>query len=328
MKIDPNRVEKVLVIGLSCMGDMFLASSALWNLREFLPRARFTLWVGPRALSAVEGDPFWDEIEPYDRSGEFAGFAGRIRAIRKMRKVGYDLIIDLRSSLLPLVSGCRYAPLWGWHELWLSKNLHEAERNLLIVSSLGVPLKTRCLRYHIPEEEAGFFQRTVAERLEEKRLVIFNPGGATPTKSWPVDSFSELGRRLLASGAFKVGVLGYSPREADIARAILSDLKEGGLDLSGPLRLGKVASCLKQADLMVSNDSGLLHLASAVGTPTVGIFPPGNVNRYGPWQTRHRIVAPKPCKARCHEIRCNDRRCLGTLPVSIVEEACRSLLFE
>ncbi|HPU77435.1 MAG TPA: hypothetical protein PKY84_03960, partial [Thermosynergistes sp.] len=193
MKIDPKRIKRVLVIGLSCLGDMLLASAALWNLRLYLKEAHFTLWVGPRALGAVEGDPLWDEVVPYDRQGEYAGLRGRAKAIRRMREGRYDLIVDLRSTLMPLLSGARFAPLWGFKGVFAPQGVHEAERNIAAVASLGVPIAVRRLRFYVPQSSRDAADRLIGPALKGRPLVVLNPSGSIPEKRWPVERFSGLG---------------------------------------------------------------------------------------------------------------------------------------
>ena len=117
MRVDPEKVDRALVIGLSCLGDMLLASGALWNLRLFLPGAHFKIMVGPRAVEAVRHDPMWQEVEVYHRQRDYPGPWGRLKVISRIRAFRPDLIVDLRSGLNPLFSGARYAPLWGLKEL-------------------------------------------------------------------------------------------------------------------------------------------------------------------------------------------------------------------
>ncbi len=329
MKIVPEKIDSVLVIGLSCIGDMLLASCALWNLRLHLPKAHFTVWVGPRALAAVEEDPMWDEVSLYDRKKDFSGFFGRLKAVRKVRKGRFDLIIDLRSGAMPLFSGARYRPLWGIRELRLPKTIHEAERNLYAVMTLGVPVRTRQLRFYIPEKERVWVAENVAPKIGDKRFALLNPGAAWPReKRWPVERFGEFGKRLLEDNLL-LGVIGYTEAEQEAAQRICRFIGEKAMPLHGKTGLGRLAALLEEADLFVTNDTGPLHLASAVGTPTVGIYGPTRPERYGPWGNRHRVVFPDlPC-APCGDIRRCPRdpeKCLSFLPVGKVLEASRELL--
>jgi len=329
LKINPQKIRKVLVIGLSCLGDMVMASAALWNLRLYLPSAKFTVWVGPRALGAVSEDPLWDEIFVYDRGGEFAGLPGRIKACKLMRLGSYDLVIDLRSTLMPLFSGAIYAPLWGLRECLLPKSLHEAERTLQAMTSIGVPIRIRQLRFYIPQELKELIQAKYTDKLQGRKLVIFNPGANWPPKRWPVDNFVGLGVKLISKYNAVIGVIGYSDEEERLGKQVLSALdKNSALDLTGKLPLKELGALLESSSLFVTNDTGTLHIGSAVGVPMVGLYGPSSPERYGPWGTRHRIVAPPlPC-APCIGKKClyGDFACISKIKVEEVFNACEELL--
>ncbi|EHM09306.1 ADP-heptose:LPS heptosyltransferase [Thermanaerovibrio velox DSM 12556] len=289
MRIDPSKVNRVLVIGLSCLGDMLLASAALWNLRLFLPGRDFRILVGPRALEAVKEDPMWDQVVVYDRPKDFPGLRGRIKFISHMRSFSPDLVVDLRSGLNPLFSGAKYAPLWGLRELLLHRDLHEAERNLWCMSTLGVPLVTRGMRFHVTPDAQGKAEEVLAGRLP---LAVINPGASSKFNRWPGERFLEVAKWLAREGYF-VGVIGKAPDERPIGEGILSILGDRGIDMRSLPSLGVLGAMLKRASIFISNDTGPLHLASAVGTPTVGIYAGRSLaRRYGPWCNRHVCVLP------------------------------------
>jgi heptosyltransferase-2 len=315
MKIDPKAIKRVLVIGLSCLGDMLLASAALWNLRLYLKEAHFTLWVGPRALGAVEGDPLWDEVVPYDRQGEYAGLKGRFKAIRRLREGRYDLIVDLRSTLMPLLSGARFAPLWGFKGVFAPQGVHEAERNIAAVASLGVPIAIRRLRFYVPQSSRDAADELLGPALKGRPLVVLNPSGSIPEKRWPVERFCRLGLCLSERYGASVGVLGYLEREIELAKAILEALGEDGLDLTGRHSLPVVGAFLERSALFVTNDTGTLHVASALMVPTVGIYLLRNAARFGPWGGPHVVVASLRDDVR-------------EIPLEQVVEACDFLLGE
>ena len=293
MKIEPSKVKRVLVVGLSCIGDTLLSTPALYSLRCFLPRAHFTMAANAQVAAMLEGDPLWDEIRLYDRGqkdSKYNGWMGRLRAIRDFRAGKYDLIIDLRSTLIPLLMNCRYRPLWGWRELFLSRRLHEAERNLNCMSSLGVSLASRNMRLYVSPAHREAVRRELA--FCRGRLAILNPGGKI-FKRWPAESFVELGKRLEKAG-FQLAVMGYSPDEQSAAAPLLQAFP-GALDFTGEVPMAVSASRLGEAALYVTNDCGQLHMASAMGTPTVAVFGPTDPWRYGPWGMRHQVVSSHGC---------------------------------
>jgi ADP-heptose:LPS heptosyltransferase len=321
LRIDPSRVQRVLVIGLSCLGDMLLASAALWNLRLFLPKSHFTILVGPRALEAVKEDPMWDRVVVYHRQRDFPGIRGRLRFISYMRSFSPDLLLDLRSGLNPLFSGARYAPLWGIRELLLPKGLHEAERNLWCLSTLGVPLVTRGMRFYVSPKAQGEGEAILGDRGP---LAVLNPGASCRFNRWPVEGFLSVARWLAGRGLY-VGVIGKSQDEMALGETILSGLGDRGVDLRSLPSLGVLGAVISRASLFVSNDTGPLHLASAMGTPTVGIYARRDLAlRYGPWCNRHACVLPE--RDAADEGDRSRLEALKSIGVDSVLDACSRLL--
>lgn len=126
-----------------------------------------------------------------------------------------------------------------------------------------------------------------------------------------------------------IGVIGYSEEEERDAKVVLKALAPNVLDLSGPLSLSVVGAFMEKASLFITGDTAAMHLASAVGAPTVAVFGPSKPHRYGPWGNPHRVVlVPLPC-APCDDKGCvkgEDFRCLELVKRDVVYEACLELL--
>ena len=191
---------------------------------------------------------------------------------------------------------------------------------------MGVPLRSRSMRLYVPRDIHRGVQRELAPY--RNKLVILNPGGRA-FKRWPAENFAALGRRLGDQG-YKVAVMGYSAEEQAAAAPVLASVPKA-LDFSGPVPMPISASRLAAACLYVTNDCGGLHMASAMGTPTVGIFGTTDPWRYGPWGNRHEIVFPKTCpKSFCRDEGANcpigRDNCLKQIPVDDVWAAARKIL--
>lgn len=289
LKLDPEKIERVLVIGLSCMGDMILSTAALWNLRRFLPDAHFTILAGPVALPVLERDPLWDKVEEYRRE---KGLRGRLASVGTIRSYPHDLLVDLRSSAMPLFSGARYRPFWGLRELFLPQKMHEVERNIWCMTTLGVPVYGRRLRFFIPPQSREEACRLMASRWKDRPWVLLNPGTPGKYKTWPLENFIELGLRVVDSFCINLGVTGYYGAEREAAAKICEAIGEERCgNFSGDRHVTTLGALIERSVLFVSNDTGPLHLACAVGTPVVGLYLPKNLARFGPWGTRHSCVA-------------------------------------
>jgi heptosyltransferase-2 len=171
------------------------------------------------------------------------------------------------------------------------------------------------------------WQRTAAELWPAgpKVRIALQPGATYgPAKRWPAHLYAELARRLLAAGA-DVAVLG-GPGDADVVAAV-RDGAEGVRDLCGRTRVGVLGAVLRSADLLVTNDTGPMHLAAAVGTSVVAIFGSTSPTWTGPCGEGHRvIVQPVPC-APCFQRTCEiGYVCLDRIEVDRVEREVQELL--
>ncbi len=153
-------------------------------------------------------------------------------------------------------------------------------------------------------------------------------------KTWPEGHFSELGARLLASSEANVVCLVGGPADRKAARRLKEAIStksgtEGRvLDLAGKIGLSRFPELIRGLDLLITNDTGPLHVAIAVGTPTISLFVPGEPGETGPVQDLaiHRVITrEKPCSP-CVDKYCKNPHCMGLIPVEeVYEEASRSL---
>jgi len=235
-----------------------------------------------------------------------------------VRSIPHDLLIDLRSSAMPFFCGARYAPLWAWREYFLPKQIHEAERNIWCMSTIGVPVYSRRLRFFVPGTARLSVRKELQSKGIDRPLILFNPGGQLK-KAWPLENFSQLAKRLLDMGKVKIGIVGYSDHERGMAGAICGDVASPHcVDLSGCHRITRLGALLEKTVLFVSNDTGPLHLASAMGTPTVGLYLPQNLPRFGPWCNPHRCLVA--VESGGEGIR------MGSIKVEDVYEACIEMI--
>jgi len=124
--------------------------------------------------------------------------------------------------------------------------------------------------------------------------VLLNPGAGGEKKIWPLENFVELGLRLVDALGVNLGVTGYSETEQEAAARICGAIgNERCGNFSGEHHITRLGALVERSILFVSNDTGPLHVASAVGTPSVGLYLPQHLSRFGPWGNIHRCLAAK-----------------------------------
>ena len=169
--------------------------------------------------------------------------------------------------------------------------------------------------------------REVREGLGgERRFALINPGAAWPNKRWPADRYGEVAAFLSEVRRLRSIVL-WGPGEESLARAV-ADASAGSARVAPPTSLRDLLALSRAASLMVSGDTGPLHVAAAAGTPVVSIFGPTDPNRNGPWSPEDVSVSRFGSCACHYERRClqPEAWCLDDLPVSEVTAAIQQRL--
>lgn len=305
-----GRDEPVLVIRFSSLGDILLTAPALRRLRERFPDSPLHLLVASEYADAARLIPGPDRVLTFDRSEGFAGL-WRLRGELARR---YSVLVDLqnsarsaflRAAVMPVIwtKAKRYR-MRRWLLIRFKKNFYGdvkavPERYLAAMTRLGATDDGRGLELAVPEaarEWAGAYLPTLG--LGADRFVVLCPGARHATKRWPAERWQELGRGLRGDGLSVLVVGGAS--EAALVTEIAGAIP-GAVALADR-SLVEVAAVFLRAAAVVSNDSGLMHLAAGVGTPLVAVFGP-TVEEFGfyPFRARAEVLEHslycRPCTA-------------------------------
>lgn len=295
---------KILLVTLSNLGDVVLTLPVLQALRRAYPKARFHVVVGPGAASVFEGDTRVEMIFPYDKKTDFAE---KFRFLSRVRREHYDLIVDLRHSLIGFLGGAkrrnRYfrPPFRG----------HRAQKHLRALDGL----------VKHAENDASFLAgRFVPEHGGgDGRLIVAAVGSKSDLKKWPAAHFARLLDRLALNDGCRVALVGDKKDAADAAK-VTALMRTRPFDLTGRTDFAGLCSLVGGASLVVTNDSAPLHAADALGIPSVAIFGPTDSRKYGPRLDRslvaRRPLFCSPCeKAQC---RYGTHDCMNELGVDEV----------
>jgi ADP-heptose:LPS heptosyltransferase len=339
--LDPGSVRRILVVKLSSLGDIVHVTPCLRALRRHFPSARIDMAVGACHADLVRQDPNLDgliESEPR-RLGWLARARATRRSLRPYRGTGYDLAIDyqgaLRSALHVYLSGARVrAGRGGFRPGWQcvvrpDLRLHAVEVCAGITRALGVPITDLTPEVFLcPHADASLATLLAQAGLPGEGFLLVNPFSRWHSKEWPLDRFAELIRRLTADAKVPVAVSGAAERVAD-ASALLELLGPGrAVSLVGRLSLAEAMCLYRRAAVMVTGDSGPMHVAAAQGTRLVALFGPTHPERTGPWGAGHCVIQ-KSRPARHHAYREDaDRTHIGAIEVGTVYRALVAALIE
>ncbi|HYJ80999.1 MAG TPA: glycosyltransferase family 9 protein [Longimicrobiaceae bacterium] len=291
---------RVAVVMLTAVGDMVHTLPVVRSLRAAWPQARIG-WAGqPGPLGLVEPLGAADELLVFDRGAGVRGF----RALRRQAgREPFDLVLVLQSyfkaglvaALLPAARRIGFDRRRARDLTWLlagehlppRPRAHVQDELLEFLDYLGVE---RRLEWGLgpTEEERARYAGLLPE--SDRRTVAFVVGTSKPEKEWPAARYAAVADALHADlGVRTVLVGGKSPRESAAAEAIRRAAAHAPLDLR-EWDLRRVASLLDRADVLVSPDTGPLHVGVALGTPTVALMGYTNPKRYGPYRRFHDLM--------------------------------------
>jgi heptosyltransferase-2 len=284
-----------------------------------------------------------DELIAYDSSGEQAGSRGRARLAAELRARKFDLALLLQNA---------FDAAWLAWRAGIPERIGYARdgRSLLLTRAVKVPrageIPGHEMFYYLellrrigwieqlPKEDAIPFELTGASRQRGEELLL-GAGARRDTKRialgagasfgaarcWPAERFAEAANRLAAQSDADVVLLGTAG-EAGVTRAIALKLQRPPVDLTGQTTIAELPGVLSRCHLFIGNDSGLMHVAAAVGIPVVGIFGPTDPLGTAPMTPRRTIVRQQPYCSPCFLRRCpTDHRCMTQIAPEMVEEA-------
>ncbi len=338
----------ILIVKLSAIGDVIHTLPALTALRRRYPDAHIAWLVEEAAADLVIGHRAVDRVLVSRRKRWLRRLrgAGRKESLREMRAflralrdTRYDLILDFQALLksavlIALARGRRkvgFGPGLEHMEhsyLFLNERvpavdmeIHALDRGLMLLEALGIPRGP--VTYDLPVGKSE--QRAVDELLRRrgidasKPLVAVNPVAKWETKLWSPASFARLADRLVDRCGARVVFTG-SAQDRPVIADIRSRMAFAAANLAGETSLKTLAALYRCCRLLVSTDTGPMHLACAVGTPVVALFGPTAPWRTGPYGQRHRVVrtgiACSPCFKRTCPLGTGD--CMREIPVSRV----------
>lgn len=374
VKLPPN--AHILVVKLAAIGDLLLATPALRALRETYPQARIDLLVTPASAGLLDG---WDVIDQvivldkylFDYPQQLLRHPANLQRLqplwRELRGGHYDAVIlmhhltlffgRLKHQLLMRGTGARWrVGLDNGHGRFLNVRvkddgfgaMHEAEYNLALVAAVGATTGDTRLELPISDGERRQARELVygesAPAHVDRPIIAMHPGsgGYSTARRWSPERFAQLADTLYRDTGGQLLLVG-GPEEAALHAQILGMMQSAmpARSLAGKGSIKVTAAALELADLFIGNDAGPMHLAAAVGTPTVAIFGLSNWQAWGPYTGNApgrralvvRLDLPcMPCFYSGHLLGtpegCATHDCLAMLGVDPVAVAARRLLRE
>ena len=354
MSVPIKALNRILVIKLRHHGDVLMTSPVLSVLKAQAPHCEIDALVYADTVPMLQGHPALAQLHTIDRGWKalapMAQFAAEWRLLSMLRARHYDLVIHLtehrrgawltrllspRFSVAPeLAARGRFWRNSFTHRYLIDKSgrRHVVEYNLDALRALGIdPQAAQKKLVMVPGDaaETRVAELMRAHGLSAQGFIHFHPTSRWLFKCWPADKMAVLMNTLHAQGHRLVLTAAPDAQESAMIAEINALTKAPYINLSGQLLLKELAALTARAKLFVGVDSAPMHIAAAMGTPTVALFGPSGDKEWGPWQVASRVVANihacRPCgKDGCNGSKVSD--CLVSLPVASVLHATSELL--
>ena len=352
-----RRPGKILLIQLSSIGDVVATTPVIKGLKEEWTESRLVLLTEETPAPLVRNNPYLDQVIIFEREkflsrvveakqpfGEIARDLDNYlrKFVKTLRDERFDLIINLhgtpRAALLSCllkakrISGLTIdekgvpfvsCNLWMLYKLFISCNPQMMDLDCLSHTQLNLKMAGVKPRSVKPKIYLSSLQPS-AFSLQPSDLVIgINPGTNIRNKRWPASNFARLTLELKKRYEAEIVIFG-SKNDAGLAKEIIEQAKVPVLDLTGKTTLLELAYLLKRCHLLITNDTGPMHIAGAVGTKTIVLCGP---TRYGPYGQGHLLLqADLPCIGCGASFECQKMDCMKKIGVEDVLEAVRCSL--
>jgi heptosyltransferase II len=333
---------KILIRATNWVGDAIMALPAIRAIRS-RPDAYVSILARSYVADIYRDQSVANELIIYDHRGKHAGIFGRERLASELRSHGFDAAILLQNA---------FDAAWLAWRAGIPERIGYARdaRSLMLTKAVPVPKPVEIPAHEkfyylellrrsgwidsIPDEpfiklQVNDASRTRAAnqlasagaRRHAVRIAIGAGASYGSAKCWPPSRFAELANQLQAQRDADVILFGAAG-ETDVSSAIASEMKRAPIDLTGKTTVADLPALLSQCHVFVGNDSGAMHVAAAVGLPTVAIFGPTDPFGTAPVTPRHTIVRQQPYCSPCFVRRCPiDHRCMTRITTSEVEAA-------
>ncbi len=331
--VETPEIKKILYITMSNLGDAMMGLPAFDFLKRSCPSARITVVAGPRTQCVFKNHPDVSNLIVYDKH---APLRDKIRLFYKLKREGFDLILDLRDTFYRWGIPAKYKnPARITFPAWC---VHSSEKHLFkaVAAVRGPNIQEEEFAEYNSRRNPSFIsaqEEAATDELLKKNgisgnteFILVVPGARSSLKKWHKEGYTEVVRSIKNLYGLEVAVVG-DEGDRELVSDIIQGAGGGAIDLCSKTSFGSLASLVFRSKLVICNDSGVLHIASYLGKPVVGIYGPSDYKEYGPW-SKHGVAVRKnllcsPCgKAHCRR----GRECIETVKPYDVLLAVRLIL--
>jgi lipopolysaccharide heptosyltransferase II len=350
-----QQARNLLCVRLDCLGDVLMTTPAIRALKESAPGRRITLLTSPGGAAAARCIREIDEVLVYDApwmkaaavADDTAADFALLESLRQRQFEAAVIFTVFSQNPLPAATFCYlsqiplrlahcrenpYQLLTHWvRECEPEAGIrHEVRRQLDLVAAVGATTNNERLSFSPTNAEREDVRRLLAQLRMDSRApwLVAHVGSSAPSRRYPAALFAEVIHQLEKRHGLTILLTGQR-EEIPLVEEVRCRSRTAAISLAGQLPLGQFAALLEAAPLLLSNNTGPVHLAAAVGTPVVDLYALTNP-QHTPWQVPHRVLSHDVACRNCFRSVCPEghQDCLAKIPPATVIDAVLELLQE
>ena len=344
---------RFLIIRLSSIGDVLHCTPVARALKTALPDCHITWITGEIPSDMLKANPYIDEVyiwarerwEKHLRRGEVAPAWKLWQQLRQdLQARNFDIALDIHGQFLSgMVASASNAPrrigmsnTRELNSLFMNEiaphsvsDVHVIQKYLSVLKPLGITSSDYAMTLHLPAESVAFANSFLRDNgvKPQDRIIAINPGTTWQSKNWPAESYAAAIKALQPNGHI---LLCGGPADQALGESIVRDSGVPLINAVYKTSLLQLAALISRCTVLVTGDTGPLHMAIALGIPTVSIFGPTDPKRFGPLTSEHVVLEEQLDCRPCHKMQCPQKHlsCLYSLSPDRVITAVEMLLHD
>ncbi|MBI3753105.1 MAG: glycosyltransferase family 9 protein [Deltaproteobacteria bacterium] len=336
---DPDKVRNILVVSSTAIGDTLLSTPAIKAVRERYPDAKIIAHFNNANMEMFENNPHIDGIIPY-----YGGYKKFFKTVRELRKHKFDLVLifhgnEPQATPMAYLAGAHFIvklPNTSEYSFLLSNTtprpppptsefVHGIEQRLKVAAIVGCSSKDKRMVLPVEAEDEEAVSKFLNEQgvKDADALVGFQVGASTISRIWFADRFIELGKRLIAAYPMTKIVITGSPAEGDYCERLGKEIGDEIIVSAGKIPLKQMPALVKRFKVLITGDTGIMHIAIAVGISVVALYAVADYRITGPYydQEKHRVIQKWKTCDPCVSKKCEYQKCMENISVDEVFDA-------
>lgn len=330
-----DKDKRILIVEVNWLGDVLFSTAAIRALKKMYPESFIACLLHKRCKEVLVGNPYINEIIILDETGEHRGLLGKLRLAHLLKTKKFDTAYLFHRSftrtLICFFSGIKNRIGYSTAKrrflltegiILPKETIHRAAVYLYLITRKVTDNKEELRCDFFIDEGNLAYVNSILEKENIKlnnKIVVMHPAGNWPLKRWPRENFAKLADELIRR--YKVSIVfSGTQKEHKLIADILSLMHNKAINLCAMTSLKQLGALFKRADLLISGDSGPLHIAVALERPTVALFGPTSLSITGPLAQRNIAILQKEvgCVIPCYKQDCLDNRCMQEIKVEDV----------